>query len=59
MGYWWESQKETDHWEEKDVGGWTILKQIIGRDDVDWIDMAQDRDQWKALVNTPLHLRVP
>jgi hypothetical protein len=25
---------------------------------VDWIDMAQDRDQWRALVNTVLKLRV-
>jgi hypothetical protein len=23
----------------------------IGWDDVDWIDLAQDRDQWRALVN--------
>jgi hypothetical protein len=23
---------------------------------VDWIDMAQDRDQWRALVNTVLNL---
>jgi hypothetical protein len=28
-------------------------------DDVDWIDMAQDRDQWRALVNTVLNLQVP
>jgi hypothetical protein len=28
-------------------------------DGVDWIDMALDRDQWKALVNTVLNLRVP
>jgi hypothetical protein len=27
-------------------------------DGVDWIDMAQDRDQWRALVNTVLKLRV-
>jgi hypothetical protein len=27
--------------------------------DVDWIDLAEDRDQWKALVNTVLNLRVP
>jgi hypothetical protein len=26
----------------------------IGRDGVDWMDMAQDRDQWRALVNTVL-----
>jgi hypothetical protein len=28
-------------------------------DGVDWIDMAQDRDQWRALVNTALNLRIP
>jgi hypothetical protein len=28
-GYWWEIQKERDHWEDKDVGGWTILKCIL------------------------------
>jgi hypothetical protein len=26
IGYWWEIQKERDHWEDQDVGGWTILK---------------------------------
>jgi hypothetical protein len=29
-----------------------------GWDGVDWIDMAQDRDQWRALVNTVLNLRI-
>jgi hypothetical protein len=24
----------------------------IGWDDVDWIDISQDRDQWRALVDT-------
>jgi hypothetical protein len=61
IGYWWESQKERDHWEDQDVGGWTILKWILEREvwnDMDWIDLAQDRDRWRALVNTIMNLRV-
>jgi hypothetical protein len=60
VGYWWDSQKERDHWEDQDVGGWTILIWIleIEWDGVYWMDMAQDRDQWRALVNTVLNLWV-
>jgi hypothetical protein len=25
----------------------------------DWIDRAQDRDKWSALVNTVMNLRLP
>jgi hypothetical protein len=31
----------------------------IGWDGVDWIELAQDRDQWRTLVNTVTTLRVP
>jgi hypothetical protein len=31
----------------------------IGWGGTDWIDLAQDRHQWRALVNTVMNLRVP
>jgi hypothetical protein len=39
-------------------GKWTYLGEIeyVGRD---WIELAQDRDQWRAPVNTVMNLRVP
>jgi hypothetical protein len=51
--YWWESQKEGDHWEDQGVSGRTILKWIseTAWDGMDWIGLVQDRDQWRVLVN--------
>jgi hypothetical protein len=30
----------------------------IGWSSMDWIDLARDRDQWRALVNTAMNLSV-
>jgi hypothetical protein len=42
---------------------WTILKctylREMGWDRMDWIDLAQDRDKRRALVNTLMNIRVP
>jgi hypothetical protein len=31
----------------------------IGSDGMDWIDLAQDRDHWRALINMVMNLRAP
>jgi hypothetical protein len=36
-----------------------IYLKEIGWDGMDWVDMAQEKDQWRALVNTEMNLRVP
>jgi len=31
----------------------------IGCGDIDWIELTQDRERWRALVNAVMKLRVP
>jgi hypothetical protein len=58
--FWLESQKERDHEEDQHVSGWIILKLIIqiGWGRMDWIHLAEDTEQWRALVNTVMNLRL-
>jgi hypothetical protein len=51
IGCWWESQRERGHYRMDLVE--------VRWSDVDWIGLAQDRDRWRALVNSVLNLRVP
>jgi hypothetical protein len=47
--------------EDPGLDGRIILKWIFERLDggMDWIDLAQDRDRWRAVVNAVMYLRVP
>jgi hypothetical protein len=61
-GFWWGNLKERDHWGYPGVDGRIILRWISGKWDVggmDWIELAQDRDRWRALVNAVIKLRAP
>jgi hypothetical protein len=47
--------------EDPDVSGCIILKLIFKRrgwGSMDWIDLAQDRDRWRAFMNSVMNLRV-
>jgi hypothetical protein len=55
---WWRNFREGDHFEDPGVDGRIILKWIFGTLDgvIDWIDMAQDRNRWRAVVNAVMNL---
>jgi hypothetical protein len=49
-GFWLGGSKARDHWEDLGVGERITLR---------WIQLDQDRVQWRAFVNTVINLRVP
>ena len=59
-GFWWGNLRKRDHLEDPGIDG-MILKWIFKKKDggMDWIDLAQDRDRWRALVNAVMNLLDP
>ena len=61
-GYWWGNVRERDHLGDPGLDGRIILRWIFRKWDVrgmDWIELAQDRDRWRTLVNAVMNLGVP
>jgi hypothetical protein len=60
-GFWSGDLREGDHLGDPRVDGRIILKWIFKKWDggMDWIELAQVKDRWRALVNAVMNLRVP
>jgi len=57
--FYWGNLRERDYWEDSGIYGRIIVDlQKVGWG-MDWIDLAWDRDRWRALVNAAVNLRVP
>jgi hypothetical protein len=61
-GFLWGDLREGDHLEDLRRRWEDNIKmdlQEVGWGGMDWIDMARDRDRWRAVVNAVMNLRVP
>jgi hypothetical protein len=60
-GFWWGNLSEGDRCRNPGLDGMIILRWISRKwylGGMDWIDLTQDRDSWRALVNAVMNLRV-
>ena len=60
--FWWGNLRERGHLGDPRIDGRVILIWIFRKCNVggmDWIELAHDRDKWRALVNAVMNLRVP
>jgi hypothetical protein len=60
--FWLLNLKRRDHSKDLDVDRKKILEFILGKlgcEGVNWFNLAQDRDQWRVLLNTVMNFVVP
>ena len=60
-GFWWKNLREGDGLEDPGIEERIILKLILEKWDgsMECINLAQDKDRWRDLVNAVMTLRVP
>jgi hypothetical protein len=61
VGFRWGTLREINHLEDPGVERMTILRRIFRKWDVgdtDWIELAEDRDRWRGLVNAVMNILV-
>jgi hypothetical protein len=60
-GCWWGNLRERGYWGYPDVDERIILRWIFNKLEWrgDWMELAQDRDRWRAPASTVKNLRVP
>jgi len=60
--FWWGNLLHISHLEDLSVDGRIIVRWIFRKWDVgggmDWIELAQDRDRWRAVVNAVMNFRI-
>jgi hypothetical protein len=60
--FWWGNLTERGHFEDPGLDRRIILRWIFRKWDVvgmDWNELAQDRERWRALLNAVTNFRVP
>jgi hypothetical protein len=62
LGFWWGNLRKRDNLEDPGLEGRIILRWVFRKwpmGAIELIDLSQDRDRWRALVNVVMNLRVP
>ena len=59
-GFWWGNLREREHLENTGIDGKIIEMDLqeVRCEGMAWIELAQDRDRWWAIVNVVVNLRV-